>query len=115
MRAWYATYISNDYKYIIAFILLVIILTVKPTGLFAKGRGSVRILTKRNGIIALIVFAFSFPISRKRLLSPYADCLSFIWAIAVYGINLLSGYTGYLSLAHAGFLRLEHILLACSQ
>jgi branched-chain amino acid transport system permease protein len=32
-----ATYISNDYKDIIAFVLLVIILTVKPTGLFAKG------------------------------------------------------------------------------
>jgi branched-chain amino acid transport system permease protein len=32
-----ATYISNDYKDIIAFILLVIILTVKPTGLFSKG------------------------------------------------------------------------------
>ncbi|ESU33631.1 ABC transporter permease [Bacillus sp. 17376] len=32
-----ATYISNDYKDLIAFILLVIILSVKPTGLFAKG------------------------------------------------------------------------------
>ncbi|MFB6465596.1 branched-chain amino acid ABC transporter permease [Cytobacillus sp. Hz8] len=32
-----ATYLSNDYKDIIAFVLLVIILTVKPTGLFAKG------------------------------------------------------------------------------
>lgn len=32
-----ATYISNDYKDIIAFVLLVIILTVKPTGLFARG------------------------------------------------------------------------------
>jgi branched-chain amino acid transport system permease protein len=32
-----ATYISNDYKDIIAFILLVLILTIKPTGLFAKG------------------------------------------------------------------------------
>lgn len=31
-----ATYISNDYKDIIAFVLLVIILSVKPTGLFAK-------------------------------------------------------------------------------
>jgi branched-chain amino acid transport system permease protein len=31
-----ATYISNDYKDIIAFVILVIILTVKPTGLFAK-------------------------------------------------------------------------------
>lgn len=32
-----ATYFSNDYKDIIAFFILVIILTVKPTGLFAKG------------------------------------------------------------------------------
>ncbi|WP_342430828.1 branched-chain amino acid ABC transporter permease [Neobacillus sp. FSL H8-0543] len=32
-----ATYISNDYKDIIAFVLLVIILSVKPTGLFVKG------------------------------------------------------------------------------
>ncbi|GAB6890269.1 hypothetical protein JCM14450A_12750 [Geobacillus stearothermophilus] len=31
-----ATYVSNDYKDIIAFALLVIILTVKPNGLFAK-------------------------------------------------------------------------------
>lgn len=32
-----ATYISNDYKDIIAFVLLVLILTIKPNGLFAKG------------------------------------------------------------------------------
>ncbi|MCL6570735.1 MAG: branched-chain amino acid ABC transporter permease [Bacillus sp. (in: Bacteria)] len=32
-----ATYLSNDYKDIIAFVFLVIILSVKPTGLFAKG------------------------------------------------------------------------------
>jgi branched-chain amino acid transport system permease protein len=31
-----ATYISNDYKDIIAFVLLVLILSVKPTGLFSK-------------------------------------------------------------------------------
>ncbi len=32
-----ATYVSNDYKDLIAFILLVVILTVKPTGLFSRG------------------------------------------------------------------------------
>lgn len=31
-----ATYISNDYKDIIAFVLLVIILTFKPQGIFAR-------------------------------------------------------------------------------
>lgn len=32
-----ATYISNDYKDMIAFLLLIIIMTVRPKGLFAKG------------------------------------------------------------------------------
>ncbi|TKD71295.1 branched-chain amino acid ABC transporter permease [Pseudalkalibacillus hwajinpoensis] len=32
-----ATYISSDYKDVIAFLLLVVILTAKPTGLFTKG------------------------------------------------------------------------------
>ncbi|MDA8234875.1 MAG: branched-chain amino acid ABC transporter permease [Clostridia bacterium] len=32
-----ATYISTDYKDLVAFLLLVLILSVKPTGLFAKG------------------------------------------------------------------------------
>lgn len=35
-----ATYISNDYKDLIAFILLVIILTVKPQGIFSRGEQS---------------------------------------------------------------------------
>ncbi len=32
-----ATYISNDYKDLIAFLLLIIILTIKPKGLFVRG------------------------------------------------------------------------------
>lgn len=32
-----ATYISNDYKDMIAFLLLVVIMTIRPKGLFAKG------------------------------------------------------------------------------
>lgn len=32
-----ATYISNDYKDMIAFLLLIIIMTMRPKGLFAKG------------------------------------------------------------------------------
>ncbi len=32
-----ATYISNDYKDMIAFLLLIIIMTARPKGLFAKG------------------------------------------------------------------------------
>ncbi|WP_436975866.1 ABC transporter permease subunit, partial [Peribacillus simplex] len=54
-------------------------------------------------MIALIIFAFSFPFIAQNDYYLHMLTLSFIWAIAVYGINLLSGYTGYLSLAHAGF------------
>jgi branched-chain amino acid transport system permease protein len=32
-----ATYISSDYKDVIAFVILVLILSIKPSGLFAKG------------------------------------------------------------------------------
>lgn len=32
-----ATYISNDYKDVFAFLLLIIIMTIRPKGLFAKG------------------------------------------------------------------------------
>jgi len=35
-EAFGGTFISSDYKDIIAFLLLVIIFTFKPTGLFAK-------------------------------------------------------------------------------
>lgn len=29
--------------------------------------------------------------------------LAYVWAIATYGLNVLLGYTGQLTLAHAGF------------
>ncbi|MFJ7638259.1 branched-chain amino acid ABC transporter permease [Peribacillus sp. NPDC097206] len=61
------------------------------------------ILSKRNVILILIILAFLFPIIAQNDYYVHMLTLSFIWAIAVYGINLLAGYTGYLSLAHAGY------------
>ena len=60
-------------------------------------------LTKHGMIGVLILFAITFPLLIQNDYYIHMLTLSFIWAIAVYGINLLSGYTGYLSLAHAGF------------
>ena len=34
-----ATYISSDYKDVVAFAVLIIILSLRPSGLFAKGAG----------------------------------------------------------------------------
>lgn len=63
-----------------------------------------KIFTQRNVIIALVIFALAFPLI-------YADnryvlhvmTIGFIFTISVYGMNIIAGFTGQLSLAHAGF------------
>nr|WP_286182654.1 branched-chain amino acid ABC transporter permease [Bacillus sp. ISL-55] len=53
--------------------------------------------------MALVLFAIVFPFVAQNDYFIHIMTLSFIWMIGVYGLNLLAGYTGYLSLAHAGF------------
>ncbi|MCP3027957.1 branched-chain amino acid ABC transporter permease [Halobacillus sp. A5] len=61
-------------------------------------------LQKKHLIITgLIILAGIFPFINQNDYWLHILTLSFIWMIAVYGLNLLAGYTGYLSLAHAGF------------
>lgn len=63
-----------------------------------------KILNQRTVIAVLVIFALVFPLI-------YADnryvlhvmTIGFIFAISVYGMNLIAGFTGQLSLAHAGF------------
>ncbi|MBT2691952.1 branched-chain amino acid ABC transporter permease [Bacillus sp. ISL-55] len=62
-----------------------------------------KIINKRNIILALVLFAIVFPFVAQNDYFIHIMTLSFIWMIGVYGLNLLAGYTGYLSLAHAGF------------
>jgi branched-chain amino acid transport system permease protein len=54
-------------------------------------------------ILVLILLAIVFPLISQNDYFIHLMTLSFIWMIGVYGLNLLAGYTGYLSLAHAGF------------
>lgn len=61
------------------------------------------VLKQRNVVIILILFALAFPMMTSNTYMIHVMTLSFIWMIGVYGLNLLAGYTGYLSLAHAGF------------
>ncbi|MGP4061018.1 branched-chain amino acid ABC transporter permease [Halobacillus sp. H74] len=61
------------------------------------------ILKKRGWIIGFIFAAVCFPFVLQNDYFLHILTLAFIWMIAVYGLNLLAGYTGYLSLAHAGF------------
>ncbi|MBT2679515.1 branched-chain amino acid ABC transporter permease [Bacillus sp. ISL-35] len=62
-----------------------------------------KVINKRTMILALLLFAIAFPFVSQNDYIIHVMTLSFIWMIGVYGLNLLAGYTGYLSLAHAGF------------
>lgn len=62
-----------------------------------------KFINKRNIIMALVLLAIAFPFVTQNDYFIHVMTLSFIWMIGVYGLNLLAGYTGYLSLAHAGF------------
>lgn len=62
-----------------------------------------KLMNQRNVIAAFILLAIAFPIMTGNEYFIHVMTLSFIWMIGVYGLNLLAGYTGYLSLAHAGF------------
>ncbi|MBV7504623.1 branched-chain amino acid ABC transporter permease [Bacillus sp. sid0103] len=62
-----------------------------------------KVINKRNTISFLILLAVVFPLMTDNTYFVHVMTLSFIWMIGVYGLNLLAGYTGYLSLAHSGF------------
>lgn len=59
--------------------------------------------TSRNTNLFLLVVAIILPLVTDNQYLLHIFSLSFIWAIAVYGLNLIGGFTGQLSLAHAGF------------
>ncbi|MGG1677126.1 branched-chain amino acid ABC transporter permease [Neobacillus sp. NRS-1170] len=62
------------------------------------------ILNRKIVFPVLILLAVFFPfMTQNNTYIIHVMTLSFIWMIGVYGLNLLAGYTGYLSLAHAGF------------
>lgn len=58
---------------------------------------------KKLAVALLLVAALLVPVFLQNQYILGVVVLSFIWAIAVYGLNVLLGYTGQLSLAHAGF------------
>jgi branched-chain amino acid transport system permease protein len=62
-----------------------------------------KLLNQRMVILVMIILAIAFPVVAQNDYLTHVMTLSFIWMIGVYGLNILTGYTGYLSLANAGF------------
>lgn len=53
--------------------------------------------------LALLALAIVFPFVASSEYQVYVMAMAFIWAIAVYGMNIITGYCGQLNLAHGGF------------
>lgn len=60
----------------------------------------------------LIALAIVFPFIINDEYKVYVMSLAFVWAIAVYGMNILTGYCGQLNLAHGGFFAIGAYALA---
>jgi branched-chain amino acid transport system permease protein len=61
-------------------------------------------LGKRAFYAVLLALAVVFPATAPNDYAVYVMALAYIMAIAAIGLNLISGYTGQLNLAHAGFM-----------
>ncbi len=62
--------------------------------------------------IVLLAFALIFPLIAGSEYQIYVMALAFIWAIAVYGLNIITGFCGQLNLAHGGFFAIGAYVVA---
>lgn len=60
----------------------------------------------------LLALALGFPFVASSEYQVYVMATAFIWAIAVYGLNIITGYCGQLNLAHGGFFAVGAYALA---
>jgi branched-chain amino acid transport system permease protein len=74
---------------------------------YAQDLRLLRDTPQRVGFVLLILGLVAFPLAAAALGSGYLvfrACLAAVYVIAAIGLNLLVGYTGLISLGHAGFL-----------
>jgi branched-chain amino acid transport system permease protein len=64
------------------------------------------LLTRPATKYLFIALALVFPLVAQNEYQIYVMASAFVWAIAVYGLNIITGYCGQLNLAHGGFFAL---------
>ena len=62
--------------------------------------------------VVLLAFALIFPLIAGSEYQIYVMALAFIWAITVYGLNIITGFCGQLNLAHGGFFAIGAYVVA---
>jgi len=64
------------------------------------------LLTRPATKYLFIALALVFPLVAQNEYQIYVMASAFVWAIAVYGLNIITGYCGQLNLAHGGLFAL---------
>lgn len=121
----YIPFIGTNLKLTVALALILVVLLVKPSGLFGKAVVSRKVerifiasafvtvkpsklasipfqYWKIAGLLGLLGVALLLPfvLSNYRL---FQFTLAYVYAIALFGLNLLTGYNGQISLGHGAF------------
>ncbi|HWP50018.1 MAG TPA: ABC transporter permease [Candidatus Limnocylindrales bacterium] len=119
----YIPFIGTDLKLTVALMVILMVLLVKPTGLFGKARigkiwemkrttqipefagvgaPSIPSYWKMIGLLGVLTVAVLLPfvVSSYRL---FQFTMAYVYAIALLGLNMLTGYNGQISLGHGAF------------
>ena len=102
----YVSWVTPQLLLPAAFVLMLVVLLVKPSGLF--GRTQVRAYEGERpalliGVVAVAVALMPFVLSDYNR-SQGADVA--VFAMAILGLNVVTGYTGQISIGHGAFMAL---------
>ena len=103
----YVGFATSELRLPIAFAVLLVVLLVKPTGLFGREAGEAGMKRSAAGLVACVVIGAVVLALLPFQLSGYHTGLGAhvaIFFIAILGLNILTGYTGQISIGHGAFM-----------
>jgi branched-chain amino acid transport system permease protein len=108
---------GTSYRNLFAFVVMILVLVLKPNGLFSRGRRlppepltgtfiapSAPVQLAAPLVIALIVLALALPLAVRNGYVLQTLGIGWLYAILAISLTLVSGTAGLISLGHAGLL-----------
>jgi branched-chain amino acid transport system permease protein len=108
---------GTSYRNLFAFVVMILVLVLKPNGLFSRGRRlppepltgtfiapSAPVQLAAPLVIALVVLALALPLAVRNGYVLQTLGIGWLYAILAISLTLVSGTAGLISLGHAGLL-----------